>query len=190
LTSLSLLKRNLLIPCQSVEIVSQVPAEAKAVGYNGHQLPLATQSLEAKDELEFEEDYRVDARAAGRGLAILDQIPHKRKIHRPFQAVVEVVLRDEFFEGELGQWGEVANLGAHHSCASPHEAGTREAHATDACVSTPVPTPVRRVFFNGLTSLERPVGLSSVRIEAMCRAFPIPSGPLALKGLFLGHNGV
>ncbi len=136
-----------------LEIVSQVPADAKAVGDDGHQLPLASQSLEEKDKLEFEEDYRVDARAAGGGVAILDQIPHKRKIESPFQAAVEVVLRDEFFEGEIGQWGEVANLGAHHICASPPEAGTREAHATDACVSTPAPTPIRRVFFNGLTSL-------------------------------------
>ena len=30
--------------------------------------------------------------------------------------------------------------------------------------------------------------LSSVCVEAICRAFTIPSGPLVLEGLFLGYN--
>jgi hypothetical protein len=37
-----------------VEIVAQIPADAKAVGHNGHQLPLASQSLEEKYKLELE----------------------------------------------------------------------------------------------------------------------------------------
>ncbi len=60
-----------------VEVVPQVPADAKAVGHDLHQLPLASQSLEEKNELEFEEDYRVDTGAAGGSVAILDQFPHK-----------------------------------------------------------------------------------------------------------------
>jgi hypothetical protein len=33
-----------------------------------------------------------------------------------------------------------------------------------------------------------PIGLSSVCIEAICRAFSIPSGPFCLMGLFCGYN--
>jgi hypothetical protein len=29
-----------------------------------------------------------------------------------------------------------------------------------------------------------------MRVQAICRAFPIPSGPLALKRLFLDYNDV
>ncbi len=113
-----------------VEVVSQIPADAKAVGHNLHQLPLASQSLEEKNKLEFKEDYRVDTRAARGSVAILDHIPHKREVKSLLQVAVEVVLRDEFFERKIGQWGEVTELGTHHGCASPPAAGTREAHAS------------------------------------------------------------
>jgi hypothetical protein len=75
-----------------VKVVSQVPADAKAVGHNGHQLPLGSQSLEEKDELEFEENYRVDARVTGRGVGVLDQLPHKRKIHSRLVPIIGVYL--------------------------------------------------------------------------------------------------
>lgn len=139
-----------------VEVVSQVPADAKAVGHNGHKLPLASQSFKEEDKLEFEEDHRLDARAAGGSVALLDQTPHERKIENPFQATIGVVFRDEFFEGETGQWGEAANLGAHHSGASPLVAGAREAHASNAWVSTPAHTSTQRVFFNTLLPAKRP----------------------------------
>src|SRR5215207_6827027 len=60
-----------------VEVVSQVPADAKAVGDDGHQLTLASQSLEEKDKLELEKHYRIDARTAGESVTIPEQIPHK-----------------------------------------------------------------------------------------------------------------
>src|SRR5215211_6343349 len=60
--------------------------------------------------------YRINARAPRRSVALLNQIPHKREVQDLFQAAVEVILRDEFFEGEIGQWDEVANLGGHHIC--------------------------------------------------------------------------
>jgi hypothetical protein len=97
-----------------VEVVSQIPADAKAVGHNSHQLPLASQSLEEEDKLEFEEDYRVHARATSGGVAIDDQFPHKREIERPLQVSVEVLLRDEFFEREVREWSKVTLLNAHH----------------------------------------------------------------------------
>jgi hypothetical protein len=100
--------------------------------------------------LEFEEDHRVDTRAAGGSVAFLDQTPHEGKIEDPFKATIEVVFRDELFKGEIGQWGETANLGAHHSGASPLVAGTREAHASNAWVSTPAHTSTQRAFFNRL----------------------------------------
>src|SRR5215203_2631321 len=85
-----------------VEVVSQVPADAKAVGHNGHQLPLTSQSLEEEDELELEKHYRVYARAAGESVTIRDHLPHKREIEGRFQAAVEVFFGDELFEGKIG----------------------------------------------------------------------------------------
>src|SRR5215211_4026879 len=83
-----------------VEIVAQIPADAKAVGHNGHQLPFASQSLKEKNKLELEKYYRINARAPRRSVALLNQIPHKRELEGLFQGTVEVILRDEFFEGD------------------------------------------------------------------------------------------
>src|SRR5918995_556019 len=97
-----------------VEIVAQIPADAKAVGHNGHQLPFASQSFKEKNKLELEKYYRIDAGATCGGVALFNQIPHKREIEGLFQIAVEVVLRYEFFERKIGQWSEVADLLAHH----------------------------------------------------------------------------
>jgi hypothetical protein len=115
-------------------------------------LPLASQSLEEKNELEFEEDYRIYTRTARGSVAILDQIPHKREVEGFLQMTVEVILWDELFEGKIGQWGEVTELGAHHSGASPPTVGTREAHGTDTCITPLAHTLTRGAFFNSLAS--------------------------------------
>jgi hypothetical protein len=60
----------------------------------------------------FEEDYRIDTRTARGSVAILDQIPHKREVEGLMQMTVEVILWDELFEGKIGQWDEVTELGA------------------------------------------------------------------------------
>ena len=42
--------------------------------------------------------------------------------------------------------------------------------------------------FDPRSARRAPVGLSSVCVQAVCRAYPIPSAPLALKGPFCGYN--
>jgi hypothetical protein len=42
------------------KIVAQVPTDAQAVGGDLHKLALGAQILEKEDELELEEDHRVD----------------------------------------------------------------------------------------------------------------------------------
>src|SRR5215213_7415961 len=51
-------------------------------------------------------------RTARGSVAILDQIPHKREVEGLMQMTVEVILWDELFEGKIGQWDEVTELGA------------------------------------------------------------------------------
>jgi hypothetical protein len=65
-------------------------------------LPLASQSLKEKDDLELEKYYWVDARAARGSVAILDHLPHKREVEGLLQMTVEVIVRDELFEGKIG----------------------------------------------------------------------------------------
>jgi hypothetical protein len=76
------------------EVISQVPADAKAVGHDLHQLPLAPQAFEEKNKFELEKDYGIDAGATRGGVAILYQFPDERKVELLFQPPIEVVLRD------------------------------------------------------------------------------------------------
>ena len=75
-------------------------------------MPFGSQPLEEKHKLDLEKDYRIDAGAAHKGVAVDHQFSDKGEIERGLQAAVEAILGDEFFEGEIGQWGEIADLGA------------------------------------------------------------------------------
>ena len=97
-----------------VEVVAQEPADAQAVGRDLHEPPLRADVLEEHHQLQTKEDDRIDAGASRAGVAVPHQFPDERKVERCLKAAVEVVLGDELFEGEVGQRGEVANLGAHH----------------------------------------------------------------------------
>jgi len=83
------------------EIVAQVPADAQAVGGDLHQLALGAQILEKEDELELEENHRVDARTARRSVAVPYQVPDEREVDGSLQAAIEVVFGDELFEREV-----------------------------------------------------------------------------------------
>jgi hypothetical protein len=101
------------------QVVAQVPADAEAVGSDLHKLALRAQILEKEDELELEEDHRVDAGATRRnGVAVFDQLPNEREVKGAFQATVEIILRDEFFERDIFERGEVALLNGHHGSAT------------------------------------------------------------------------
>ncbi len=76
-------------------------AHREAVGDDPHELPLAPEVLEEHDELELEEDDRIDGRPAALGVQRLHQIPHEREVERRFEAAVEVVFWDEILQGEV-----------------------------------------------------------------------------------------
>jgi hypothetical protein len=87
-----------------MEIVAHVPPHREVVGDDTHQFSLATDALMEHDQLQAEEDLGVDARTARGGVEILNQRPHEGEIEPLLQAAVEVVLRNEIFEGDvLGQ---------------------------------------------------------------------------------------
>src|SRR4051794_9576791 len=91
----------------------------RAVGGDLHQPALGAHILEKEDELELEENHRVDAGAARRnGVAVLDQLPDERDVEGALQATVEIILRDEFFERDIFERGEVALLDGHHDGAT------------------------------------------------------------------------
>lgn len=115
-----------------VQVVPEVPAHREAVGRHAHELPLAPQPLEEHDELQLEEDHRVDRGAAARGVQRAHQISHEREVEPLLQAPVEAVFRDEVLQRDVaGQRGEGADLGAHHGGGASHLA-VQGAHATGA----------------------------------------------------------
>jgi hypothetical protein len=53
------------------------------------------------DQLQAKEHLGVYARVAGGGVAILHQFPHEGEIEPLLKTAVEVVLRNEIFEGDV-----------------------------------------------------------------------------------------
>jgi hypothetical protein len=84
-----------------VEVVAQVPAHREAVGDHPHELPLASEVLEEHEELELEEDDRVNGRPATFRVERLHQLPHEREIQPRLKTAVEVVLGYELFERDV-----------------------------------------------------------------------------------------
>jgi hypothetical protein len=60
-----------------VQVVSEEPADAQAISGHLHKLPLTADVLEEHDQLQAEEDLRVDAGTTRRGVAVLHQISHE-----------------------------------------------------------------------------------------------------------------
>ena len=83
------------------EIVSHVPPHGEAVGDDTHQFPLAADTFVEHDQLQTKEHLWVYARAAGGGVAILHHLPDEGEIEPLLKTAVEVVLRNESFEGDV-----------------------------------------------------------------------------------------
>jgi len=62
------------------------------------ELPFGADALEEHDQLEFEEDDRIDARPAPLGIQIPHPLADEAHVERGLQMAVEVVSRDEGFE--------------------------------------------------------------------------------------------
>jgi hypothetical protein len=64
-------------------------------------LALGADVLEEHDELELEEDDRVNRRPAAPRVERPHQIPHEREVQPCLKAAVEVVLRDQVLKREV-----------------------------------------------------------------------------------------
>ncbi len=103
-----------------VEVVAHVPSQVEAVGHRLHESTFRTETLEEEDELQLEEDHRVDRSPAAPGVERAHQLPHEREVDPLLQAPVEVVLGDEEIQREVfGQPQEVALFDAHHGGRKP-----------------------------------------------------------------------
>ena len=101
------------------EIVSHIPSRREAVADDAHQFPLAADILIKHDHLQAKEDFGVYARTTRGGVETLHHLPYEREIEPLLKAAVEVLLRNELFEGDiLGQWVKLALLDPHHGDAS------------------------------------------------------------------------
>jgi hypothetical protein len=98
-----------------VEFITHVPPNREALGDDAHQFSLATDALMEHDQLQTEEHFRVYARTARGGVAILNQFSDEGEIELLLKPAVEVILWHELFEGDVvGEWLEVALLRTHH----------------------------------------------------------------------------
>jgi hypothetical protein len=83
------------------QVVAEVPPQREPVGDDAHQLALAPEILEEHDELQLEEDHRVDRRPAALGVERPHQLPHEREVEPRLQAAVEVVLWDQVLKRDV-----------------------------------------------------------------------------------------
>src|SRR3972149_2161157 len=84
-----------------------------------HQAPLGGDPLEEGDELELEEDYRVDGGSAQLPVAVPHQVTDEGEVEFRLKAPVEVVWRDERVETGWGEKLELLGAMAHHLTAPP-----------------------------------------------------------------------
>jgi hypothetical protein len=61
-----------------LQVVAHVPAKGQAVGHHSYELPLAPEVLEEHDQLQLEEDDRVDGGPAAPRVERPHQIHHER----------------------------------------------------------------------------------------------------------------
>ena len=92
------------------QVVPEIPPQTQPVGHDPHQLPLRAQSFEEEDQLELEEDHRVDGGAADPGIPVSNQITHKAKIERALQQAVEVTLRNEILKRDTDRFVKIAGF--------------------------------------------------------------------------------
>ena len=72
------------------------------------QLALGAQPLEEEDQLQLEEDDRVDGGAPDLGVGVPDQIAHEGQVERALQVAIEVVRRDQVLQRHRRQSGPKA----------------------------------------------------------------------------------
>src|SRR4051794_6693198 len=94
-----------------IEGVAEIPPMGEVETRRLDQLPLRANALEEHDQLEFEEDYRIDGGPPPLGVQLLDLAADKAEIGLRFQVAVEVVVRNEVLERDGDRLVAAASLG-------------------------------------------------------------------------------
>lgn len=98
-----------------IEVIAEIPAMGKVQGCEREELTFGADSLEEHDELELEEDDRVDGGTTNRGIEVGDPVPDEREIKRTLKMAIEVIDGNERFKGDGDRAVELAALtGAEH----------------------------------------------------------------------------
>src|SRR6266571_9107328 len=79
------------------QIVPHKPAHAQSICCMPHQLALGAYPFKKHDQLQFEEDDRINGGAASACIGLVHELPDKREIQLPFKIAIEMVLRDQLF---------------------------------------------------------------------------------------------
>src|SRR3990170_7074656 len=84
-----------------------------------HQAPLRSDAIEKGDQVELEEDHRIDGGAALLLVAVSHQVANERQIQLLLQPAVEVVGWEQRLQVRLGEQLEPLRSMTHHLTA-PH----------------------------------------------------------------------
>jgi len=81
-----------------VEVVAEIPAVGEIERHRAHQLTLRAQPLKEEDQLQLEEDDRVNAWSATRRVTLLDPGTDEAEVQLRLQVAVEMVRRHQLLD--------------------------------------------------------------------------------------------
>ena len=74
------------------------PANAQPICCMPHQLPSGSYPLKKHDELQLEEDDRINRGATSTSIRLLHELPHKGEVECALQVPIEMIVRDQAFK--------------------------------------------------------------------------------------------
>ena len=107
-----------------VEGVAQVPAVGQVEAGRLDELALGADALEEHDQLQLEEDDRVDAGPAPLGVQLPRPVADEAQVELGFQVAVEVVPGNEVLQRDGDRLVEAAGLGGTEHDAAPGRVST------------------------------------------------------------------
>jgi hypothetical protein len=75
------------------QVIPQVPQHAEAIGCMPHELPLRAYPLKKHDELQFEEDHRINGGTTSTSIRLLHELTDKREIKGALHMAIKVIWR-------------------------------------------------------------------------------------------------
>src|SRR5215217_6223959 len=109
-----------------VEGVAEVPAVGQVHRGNFDELAFRADPSEEHDQLQLEEDHRVDAGPAPDGIELLRPVADKREVEFGFQVAVEVARGNEVLQRDGDRLIEAAGLDRAEHRWAPGHGSTRE----------------------------------------------------------------